>query len=164
GPAMRRLTFTILAVSTVITALVPVSPARAASTITLFGSGNGHGIGLSQWGAFGLAQDGWSHGDILTHFYQGTRVSSTAALPRLAGVQHLRLRDPVQGTAHPGHPVRAVSARGRGGAERLADAGAESAGGGVPDVRRLRHRALRSAGRVRLRTRRRPERPDLRRM
>src|SRR5437879_188234 len=82
GPAMRRLTFTILAVSTVITALVPVSPARAAGTITLFGSGNGHGIGLSQWGAFGLAQDGWSHGDILTHFYQGTRVSSTAALPR----------------------------------------------------------------------------------
>lgn len=79
---MRRLTFTILAVSTVLTALVPVSPARAAGTITLFGSGNGHGIGLSQWGAFGLAQDGWSHGDILTHFYQGTRVSSSAALPR----------------------------------------------------------------------------------
>ncbi len=39
-----------------------------------FGSGWGHGIGLSQWGAYGLAQQGWTHQQILTHFFTGTEV------------------------------------------------------------------------------------------
>src|SRR5947207_13645218 len=79
---MRRFTLVVLAVSTVLTGLVSISPARAAGTIMLFGSGNGHGIGMSQWGAYGLAQDGWSHDDILTHFFRGTRLSSDIRLPR----------------------------------------------------------------------------------
>jgi SpoIID/LytB domain protein len=42
---------------------------------TFFGSGFGHGLGMSQWGAFGLAQQGWGAERILTHYYSGTRVA-----------------------------------------------------------------------------------------
>lgn len=40
----------------------------------MYGSGWGHGIGMSQWGAYGLAQRGWSHEQILTHYYTGTTI------------------------------------------------------------------------------------------
>ena len=33
---------------------------------------------MSQWGAYGLAQMGWSHKRILKHFYRGTRVERLA--------------------------------------------------------------------------------------
>src|ERR1700675_542532 len=61
----------------------PTSTAGAAgSSFTFFGSGFGHGIGMSQWGAYGMASAGWSHADILTHFYSGTKLQDTVALPR----------------------------------------------------------------------------------
>jgi SpoIID/LytB domain protein len=40
--------------------------------VTFVGAGWGHGVGLSQFGAYGAARDGWSSEQILTHFYQGT--------------------------------------------------------------------------------------------
>src|SRR5438132_216318 len=55
-------------------ALAPAGGADAARRFTFYGSGWGHGVGLSQWGAYGLAQDGWGAQRILTHFYTGTRV------------------------------------------------------------------------------------------
>ena len=55
-------------------ALAPAGGADAARRFTFYGSGWGHGVGLSQWGAYGLAQDGWGARRILTHFYTGTRV------------------------------------------------------------------------------------------
>lgn len=36
----------------------------------------GHGVGLSQWGAHGLAKNGYSYSDILTFYYAGTQISS----------------------------------------------------------------------------------------
>jgi stage II sporulation protein D len=45
------------------------------SGFTFYGSGYGHGIGMSQWGAYGLARKGWSYKRILTQFYRGTRVA-----------------------------------------------------------------------------------------
>ncbi len=38
------------------------------------GRGFGHGVGMSQWGAYGLAQRGRSHEQILQHFYRGVVV------------------------------------------------------------------------------------------
>ena len=38
------------------------------------GTGWGHGSGMSQWGAHGLAQNGASYVDILTHYYTGVSV------------------------------------------------------------------------------------------
>jgi SpoIID/LytB domain protein len=77
---MRRIVFLAVVLATAST-LVPVAPAQATSSFTFFGSGYGHGIGLSQWGAFGLASDGWSHQQILTHFYTGTAVATDTPLP-----------------------------------------------------------------------------------
>ena len=39
------------------------------------GHGWGHGIGMSQWGADGYAQHGWSYTRILAHYYRGTSVA-----------------------------------------------------------------------------------------
>ncbi len=56
--------------------------ASAADTFRFRGSGYGHGIGMSQWGAYGLAQQGWGYKRILTHFYRGTRVETSSSVPR----------------------------------------------------------------------------------
>lgn len=38
------------------------------------GQGNGHGVGLSQWGAYGMASQGYSYEDILKYYYQGVQL------------------------------------------------------------------------------------------
>ncbi len=38
------------------------------------GRGFGHGIGLCQWGAQGMAQAGWNYREILTHYYPGSQL------------------------------------------------------------------------------------------
>jgi SpoIID/LytB domain protein len=47
----------------------------------MFGAGFGHGLGMSQWGAFGLAKKGWGAERIVKHFYSGTRVARTDSVP-----------------------------------------------------------------------------------
>ncbi len=42
---------------------------------TFRGQGNGHGVGLSQWGAYGMASQGYSHEDILKYYYQGIQLT-----------------------------------------------------------------------------------------
>lgn len=39
------------------------------------GSGNGHGIGLSQYGAYKLAQQNWNYQQILLHYYTGVALA-----------------------------------------------------------------------------------------
>lgn len=41
-------------------------------TLLIEGAGDGHGVGMSQWGAYGFAQHGWSYQSILSHYYSGT--------------------------------------------------------------------------------------------
>ncbi len=43
-------------------------------TIRFLGSGSGHGVGLSQWGALALARDGSSWQEILAHYYPGSEI------------------------------------------------------------------------------------------
>lgn len=38
-------------------------------------TGNGHGVGMSQWGANGMARAGKTHAEILAHYYQGTTLT-----------------------------------------------------------------------------------------
>jgi len=57
------------------------APASANGGFTFYGSGDGHGIGMSQWGAYGLAKMGWTDNRIIQHFYQGTKVVSSSSLP-----------------------------------------------------------------------------------
>lgn len=42
--------------------------------IALYGGGNGHGVGLSQYGAKGLAEEGKSSSQIIEYYFPGTRV------------------------------------------------------------------------------------------
>lgn len=44
------------------------------------GKGEGHGVGLCQWGAIGMARSGKSFQDILAHYYVGTALSDFATL------------------------------------------------------------------------------------
>lgn len=55
-------------------ALVPVVPgtAWADRTFRFHGGGWGHGIGMSQYGAFGLANRGWAADRIVRYYYNGS--------------------------------------------------------------------------------------------
>jgi stage II sporulation protein D len=41
---------------------------------TFNGRGWGHGVGLSQWGARGMAENGFKYDEILTHYFPGTQI------------------------------------------------------------------------------------------
>ncbi len=43
----------------------------AIEKIDIYGGGNGHGVGMSQWGAKGMAEAGFNYEEILESFYQG---------------------------------------------------------------------------------------------
>jgi len=42
--------------------------------VTFSGSGYGHGVGMCQCGAIGLARSGWNYEQILTHYYSGVEI------------------------------------------------------------------------------------------
>jgi stage II sporulation protein D len=56
---------------------LPIAGARAASSFYIRGGGDGHGIGMSQYGAYGYALHGASYRAILGHYYQGTTLGTT---------------------------------------------------------------------------------------
>ena len=60
--------------TTATTAAVTTSP--ASSVVVVSGHGWGHGLGLSQWGAYGYAKHGWTFDAILSHYYPGTTLGS----------------------------------------------------------------------------------------
>jgi stage II sporulation protein D len=43
-------------------------------SVTARGHGNGHGVGMCQTGAIGMARQGYSYEDILTHYYPGVNI------------------------------------------------------------------------------------------
>jgi stage II sporulation protein D len=49
--------------------------ASAATRQIIRGAGFGHGIGMSQYGAYGYAKHGYDYKQILAHYYQGTDLS-----------------------------------------------------------------------------------------
>lgn len=52
----------------------------AAPTLLVSGRGYGHGVGMSQWGAYGLALRGEDYKEILRHYYQGVRILPYSSL------------------------------------------------------------------------------------
>ncbi len=54
--------------------------ARAGTALIVTGHGWGHGVGLSQWGAYGYALHGWKYQRILSHYYPGTRFGHVGEL------------------------------------------------------------------------------------
>jgi stage II sporulation protein D len=50
------------------------APPAQSATFFVSGRGWGHGVGLSQWGAYGFAQRGTTYDAILAHYYRGTEL------------------------------------------------------------------------------------------
>lgn len=57
--------------------LAPVA-AGAATRVVVRGGGYGHGIGLSQYGAYGYAQHGFSYAEIINRYYRDTSLARSA--------------------------------------------------------------------------------------
>src|SRR5436190_8007744 len=71
---MRRIALTAIAV-TILAGLL-ASSAGAAARWSLRGAGWGHGIGMSQYGAYGFAKHGADYREILAHYYRGTAIAN----------------------------------------------------------------------------------------
>lgn len=56
----------------------PVAGTRGArpTGFQIVGQGSGHGLGMSQWGAYGLAMQGKTYQAILTHYFQGVSLKT----------------------------------------------------------------------------------------
>jgi SpoIID/LytB domain protein len=52
-----------------------VAPAGAKKMVKINGRGWGHGIGMSQYGAYGFARQGWGGERMLRHYYTGANVT-----------------------------------------------------------------------------------------
>jgi stage II sporulation protein D len=74
---MRRLSLLVV----VLAALSFASTAAAKTTFVVWGRGWGHGVGMSQWGAFGMASEGSGYKQILAHYYTGTSVEPRTTPP-----------------------------------------------------------------------------------
>jgi stage II sporulation protein D len=70
---MRRLVVLVIAAGLLLAA--PVATAKKRFTIR--GAGFGHGVGLSQYGAYGFAQHGVTYDAILRHYYTDTELGAS---------------------------------------------------------------------------------------
>ena len=68
-------------VLTALMLLLAVPAAGAATRQIVSGAGFGHGIGMSQYGAYGFAQNGVGYERILKHYYRGTRLGRAPSAP-----------------------------------------------------------------------------------
>ena len=62
--------------------LTPIPPLLQPRWVAV-GRGFGHGIGMSQWGAYGMALRGDGYAAILRHYYRGTRITPYSQLAGL---------------------------------------------------------------------------------
>lgn len=103
-----------------------------AGSYVFSGRGYGHGVGLSQWGAHGMAIDGKSYREILAFYYRDVRLEtarvSNADGPMLAATRPSS-SDPVSVTpaAAPGIEEAPTSTAGRASAALRANAAARNA-------------------------------------
>jgi stage II sporulation protein D len=108
----------------------PAGPAAVAapSTFTIRGAGYGHGIGMSQYGAHGMALRGASAGRIVSFYYGGAQ-PRPATLPATVRVGLLQAnRDPSTGGRLGRVLVRGLEVPGRGGSGRFSVSGVARGG------------------------------------
>jgi stage II sporulation protein D len=70
-----------LLVTLIVLACAPT--ADAASRLVIRGAGFGHGIGMSQYGAYGLSLQGMPYQSILGRYYSGTALAQLSASPEV---------------------------------------------------------------------------------
>ena len=95
---------------------------RTQPTFFISGHGWGHGLGMSQYGAYGYAQHGWTYDRILKHYYTGTTIGQ-------APVSRVRvlLLDSKKATIASKLPFQVVDATG---SKHALDAGSYAVGPG----------------------------------
>ena len=136
---MRR-----LALLTALAACLAVPAAAAARTIFVVkGAGFGHGVGMSQYGAYGYAQHGWDYRQILAHYYTGTEIGS-------APTKTIRVLLRSGGSQTVSHISRAGSSKRKLSPARSYRASASGSGIVLRDARSGR-RVARSSGPMRVR-------------
>src|SRR4051812_49730951 len=57
------------------------APASAADRLVIRGAGFGHGIGMSQYGAYGYAKHGFTYDKILGHYFSETALAQISPAP-----------------------------------------------------------------------------------
>jgi stage II sporulation protein D len=78
-PRARRLLRRLFLLAALVALAVTPAAARASTKWVLRGHGYGHGVGLSQWGAYGYAKHGTDYRKIVAHYYQGTKIDQVRA-------------------------------------------------------------------------------------
>ncbi len=78
---MSRMTAKRTLLGSALAALAMAMPAAADAAWTVKGRGFGHGVGLSQYGAYGMAQHGRGYKQILDHYYRHTKVGKAGGKP-----------------------------------------------------------------------------------
>ncbi|HJQ90488.1 MAG TPA: FG-GAP-like repeat-containing protein [Acidimicrobiia bacterium] len=79
GTEIRRLIVVLISAVAFVTGAISPTVAASGETVDFEGSGWGHGVGMSQWGAQALALQGWNYGQILTHYFRGTSLQTLSA-------------------------------------------------------------------------------------
>jgi stage II sporulation protein D len=67
----------LVSVSLAVFALLATPAFAAKARFTIRGAGFGHGVGMSQYGAYGFAKQGRTYDQILRHYYSGTQLGTT---------------------------------------------------------------------------------------
>ncbi len=83
---MKKKAAAVLAAALLLALLVPAGAGEAQApqgSYTFDGSGWGHGVGMCQYGAKGMAAAGYGYEQILTYYYQGTQVGGWSCPPAL---------------------------------------------------------------------------------
>jgi stage II sporulation protein D len=78
-------------------------------TFVVTGRGWGHGVGMSQWGAYGYARHGVSYDRILAHYYKGTQLGRAGKAQVRVLLQRGRAKVVVSSTV----PFRVLDAAGK---------------------------------------------------
>jgi stage II sporulation protein D len=60
-----------------------LAPAGPNATFVITGHGWGHGVGMSQYGAYGYAQHGFAYQKILAHYFPGTELGNASGKVRV---------------------------------------------------------------------------------
>jgi stage II sporulation protein D len=101
--------------------LLAAAPAAADAAVrhVIKGAGFGHGIGMSQYGAYGYSLEGGKYPGILAHYYKGTRLSSAPSRPVRVLLQptdpYIRVRGASRIAGRSLNPSRTYVARRSGG-------------------------------------------------
>jgi len=96
---------------------------RTQPTFFISGHGWGHGLGMSQYGAYGYAQHGWTYDRIVKHYYTGTTIGQAP----VSRMRVLLIDNAKQVTIASKLPLQVVDATG---SKHALDAGSYAVGAG----------------------------------